>query len=201
MTRSASEPTSLLYPDIRIYGPISQQAYQEDNGAHSSLSPKTNMAAIQQSTKDFSAAIIPVDKGSNHPVTQRQAPLGADGFAELSMTGLYFPSLHSTHPSAWANEKESSPNFRPAVQARRHVSLTSPIVSRQYASAGGTHSKFWCSVCDVGFAQKQGLNRHERDQHGPRSICHLCRTYEWSPARNYLFIKHLKQHHPEVVLT
>ena len=140
MTRSASEPTSLLYPDIRIYGPISQQAYQEDNGAHSSLSPQTNMAAIQQSTKDFSAAIIPVDKGSNHPVTQRQAPLGADGFAELSMTGLCFPSLHSTHPSAWANEKESSPNFRPAVQARRHVSLTSPIVSRQHASAGGTHS-------------------------------------------------------------
>ena len=201
MTRTTSEPTSLLNLDLLIYGPISQQAYQEGNGARSSLLPQTNMVANQQSTTDFRAAIIPIDKGSSYPVTQRRALSGADGFAELSMTGLYVPSLHSTHPSARANEKASSPIFRPAIQVRRHVSLTSPIISRQYASAGGTHRKFWCSVCDVGFAQKQGLNRHERDQHGPRSICHLCRTYEWSPARNYLFIKHLKQHHPEVVLT
>lgn len=197
---STSEPTSLQNPHILIYGPISERACQEDNGARSSWLPQTNMAAIQQLTTDFSNATIPIDEGSNHPVTQRQALLSANHFAELSMTGIYVPSLHSTHPPARLNEEASSPNFRPAIQARHHVSWTPPVASSHFSPAGKTHSRFWCSVCDVGFAQRQGLNRHERDQHGPQNVCHLC-SYKWSPGRKYKFTEHLNRHHPEAVLS
>ena len=196
MTGSTSEPASLVNPDILIYDPISEQ---EDNGTRSSLLPQADMVAIQQSITSFITATIPIDEGSNHPVTQRQAFLGADGIAELSMTGLYVPSLYPTSPSARPKKEAPSPTYRRAIQASRDVSWTPPIASRQFAQAGENHSKFWCSVCDIGFAQKQGLNRHERDQHGPQNVCHLC-TYKWSPGRKYKFTEHLNRHHPEAVL-
>jgi hypothetical protein len=198
MTGSISEPTPLPNHDIPMHGPVSDQMYQEDNGTRNSWLPQASTVAIQQLTMDFSTATISIDEGSNHPATQRQDLWGVDGFVALSMTGLCASSLYSTRPSAHLNEEASSRNFRPAIPASRHV--TTPLLAlSQYTLAGDTHRKFWCRVCDVGFVQRQGLSRHERDQHGPRNICHLCKTYEWSPARKYLFTKHLKRHHPEAV--
>ena len=135
-------------------GPISDQAYQEDNGACNSWLPQTT------TTMDFSTATIPIDEGSNH-ATERQAPWGVNGVAELSMTGL------CTNPSARPNEEASSPNLRPAILASRGVALTSPIASSQFAPADETHRKFWCRVCGVGFVQRQGLNRHKKGKTWP----------------------------------
>jgi hypothetical protein len=199
MTGCTSAPTSLPNLDTLVYGPISEQAYQEDNGALNSWSPHTTTAAIQQSTMDFSTTTVPIYEGSNHPATERQALWGVDGTTELSMTDLYPPFQDSTHPSACPNEEASLPTCRPAIPASHHVIGASPIASSQVTPADDTHRKFWCRICDLGFVQRQGLNRHEREKHGPRNICHLCNTYEWSPARNYLFTKHLRRYHPEAV--
>jgi hypothetical protein len=76
MTGCTSAPTSLPNLDTLVYGPISEQAYQEDNGALNSWSPHTTTAAIQQSTMDFSTTTVPIYEGSNHPATERQALWG-----------------------------------------------------------------------------------------------------------------------------
>jgi len=56
-----------------------------------------------------------------------------------------------------------------------------------------------CSLCGARFATRQGLNRHIRDMHSPRRVCPLCGVFEWSPGRRYLFTRHLKRSHPQVV--
>ncbi len=60
-------------------------------------------------------------------------------------------------------------------------------------------ARFLCSSCDVRFATQQGLNRHNKDMHTPRQVCPHCGIFTWSPARWYLFTKHLARSHPQVV--
>jgi hypothetical protein len=189
--------SSLPIVDILTEGPIPVQVYQEDNGVRNSWLPQSSTVAIQQPTMDVSTASFPIDEEANHPATQRQALWGVDRFTELSMTSLSASSLYSARTYPPQYEEPSSPNFRPAIQANHNVNLTLPIAS---SPASDTLKTFWCRGCNIGFVQRQGLNRHKKD-HGPRNTCPLCKTFKWSPARKYLFTKHLKRQHPEAVPT
>ena len=193
---STSEPSSPPSLDIFPYDPISDHAHLEAYGARNSEPIQASTVAAQRSTTDFSATTIPIDEESMHYATPRQALWGVDGFAELSMNGLAAPTIYSAHPSKVA----SPPNFQSAIHASHHAIVTSSIASSEVVPADDVLRKFWCRACGVSFTQRQGLNRHEREKHGPRNICHLCKSYEWSPARRYLFTRHLKQRHPEAVL-
>ena len=132
-----------------------------------------------------------------YPETSRQAPWGyIDGSAEISTIGHGSSLPYSVHHI----EEAASPNFQSAVQASYPVIVASSISSNQLAPVDAMSETFWCHICGVGFVQKQGLNRHNRDKHIPRNICPLCERYEWSSGRRYLFLRHLERHHPEAVL-
>ncbi|KAH9983858.1 hypothetical protein BJV77DRAFT_241986 [Russula vinacea] len=53
---------------------------------------------------------------------------------------------------------------------------------------------FSCDTCGKRFAQRQGLNRHDRAKHNP-SLCIFC-DVKWS--RPYQYRDHLEAHHPDV---
>lgn len=109
----------------------------------------------------------------------------------------------STIPhSAHRNEDAAPLDFLSAGQTSRHpmASESSPVASTRVLPAGPNRRRFSCRVCDVSFAQRQGLNRHNRDKHQPWNICPHCGVFEWSQARHYLFTKHVKKDHPGIAL-
>ena len=38
------------------------------------------------------------------------------------------------------------------------------------------HKKYWCEPCEIGFSQKQGFTRHNKDKHLQRDLCTYCRN-------------------------
>ena len=62
------------------------------------------------------------------------------------------------------------------------------------------HKKYWCEHCEIGFSQKQGFTRHNKDKHSQRNLCPYCRNFEWSPGRRYKLKVHLKENHPNMAL-
>lgn len=56
----------------------------------------------------------------------------------------------------------------------------------------GRHS---CSICNLDYAQPQGLTRHQHEKHKAK-LCIYCGEFAW--GRRYLFRKHLVNLHPGV---
>ena len=191
---SASEPLPLPGLDAFPYGPITEEAHQDAKGARNSEEMPVSMTVIQKPTMDYSPT-VQFDESPMYPTMSCQALMGDNGLAEFSTSDRGASHLYSAHP----NEEVPSPNLRSEVQASHHVPVTSFIASSKVASANEIRKTFWCNDCGVGFAQRQGLNRHELDMHTPRNICHLCGIFEWSSAREYLFTRHLERHHPGVI--
>ncbi|KAH8995869.1 hypothetical protein EDB86DRAFT_1070294 [Lactarius hatsudake] len=174
-------------------GPITEKAYDEAVGAYHSGSIQASTAAIHESPVDSSASTIHIDERLMYPTTFPQALWGhVDGFPEMS-TNDHGSSL------PYSVEEAASPNFLSTLQTSRPV-ITSSIPSNQVVPVDDISGTLWCPICGISFSQRQGLNRHYRDKHTPRNTCHLCGTYEWSPGRRYMFLRHLKRRHPEAVL-
>jgi hypothetical protein len=190
-TGSTSEPSLLPNLDIPTCAPVSEQSCQETYEAYHSGYFLANIVAFQQRTIDFRTSTVPTDEGFTHHVPPGEALRSVDRFVGLPKNGPGTFSLSSARP----NEEISLPNLQSAIPARHHVTVTS-TTSSQVTPSDNVLKKFWCPDCDIGFVQRQALNRHVRERHGPRNICHLC-SYEWSPARRYKFTMHMKQHHPE----
>ncbi|KAH9171136.1 hypothetical protein EDB89DRAFT_2071044 [Lactarius sanguifluus] len=196
ITDPSSGPSPSQNLNIFPCGPISKIAYHEATRAYHSGSIQASTAAIQESPVDSSAATIHIDEGLMYSKTFPQALWGyVDAFPGMS-TNDHGPSLPYT---VHQNEEAASPNFQSALQTG-HPVITSSIASSQVASVDEISGTLWCPICGIGFSQRQGLNRHNRDKHTPRNTCHLCGTYEWSPGRRYMFLRHLERHHPEAVL-
>ncbi len=109
-----------------------------------------------------------------------------------------FPmNSHGSSPRSVPRDEEAAPtNSRSVGQG---LEGHHPInASNQGVPAGRKLNRFLCQVCDVSFAQRQGLNRHRKDKHKPRKICRHCGIFEWSSARQYLFTRHLKKCRPGV---
>ena len=142
---------------------------------------------------DCRPATVQIDEWPTYPATPRQVLLG--GFAEFSMSGQGAASFHS----AIRNEEAPPPNLRSGGETSHHITVTPTISSSQGAPAAEI-PMFWCHDCGIGFVQVQGFNRHHKDKHSSQNICPVCRNFVWSSARRYLFTRHLKRYHPEVVL-
>ena len=188
----ASEPLPLPGLDAFPRRSISERAYQEAKRSPSRNAQEiqASMAVIQEPTMNRSLPTLRVDDRSTNPATSCHAHCGVYGFAELSMSGQGASSLHSPHQ----NEESPSLNLQPADH---HVTIPSSIASSQVSPADEI---LWCRDCGVSFSQRQGLNRHNRDKHSPRNICSLCGVFVWSSGRKYLFIRHLRRHHPGAVM-
>ncbi len=59
---------------------------------------------------------------------------------------------------------------------------------------------YQCSSCCVSFSQRQGLTRHNKDKHEPKERCSFCVEFTWSQGRRYVYRKHLREEHPDVVM-
>ncbi|KAI9454306.1 hypothetical protein BJY52DRAFT_1392353 [Lactarius psammicola] len=198
ITGPTSEPSSLPNLDIFPCSPVSERVYQEAERVCNSGLFQASMAAIQESPIDPTTANVHINEGSMYPpATSHQALCGyVDGFAGMSMNGHGSSLPYSGHQI----EETASPNFQSAIQASHPAIVASSIASNQVTPVDELSRTFWCHICGVGFVQRQGFNRHNRDKHTPRNICPLCERYEWSSGRRYLFLRHLERHHPGVVL-
>jgi hypothetical protein len=185
---STSEASLIPNLDIPTCAPGSGQPCQDAYEAYHPGYILANIVAFQQRKTDFRTTTVPTDEGSIHHAPPGEALWGVDRFVALPKNGPGTFSLYSARP----NEEISLPNLQSMIQARHHVTVTS-TESSQVAQADEVLK---CGKCDISFSQKQGLNRHEKEKHGPRHICHLC-GYEWSSARRYMFTRHMKRHHPE----
>ncbi|KAH8991493.1 hypothetical protein EDB92DRAFT_660250 [Lactarius akahatsu] len=185
---------TLHQPSIH-YGPVAKQECQvpewaQDYGAVH--------AAIRELSLDASTATVPIGEMLVDPATARET-LGVPGNGITSSSVYYHSSAipHSIH----RNKDAALLNFISANQSGRHPIASSSIASSiRVARAGRNRSRFSCHACDVGFVQRQGLNRHNRDKHRPQNICPHCGVFKWSPARRYLFTKHFERDHPGVPL-
>ncbi|KAF8267348.1 hypothetical protein EI94DRAFT_1337412 [Lactarius quietus] len=151
------------------------------------------MAVTQGFTMYSSAATVSTVE---HPTTPLQVLSGdVNGFAEMSMTSPSSPLPYFVHK----NEGGVSPNLRSEVQANHPADVAPSFVLDQGASVDKDPDHLRCYRCNVGFGQRQALNRHSKDKHSPRYICPHCEIFTWSSGRKYLFRKHLEDHHPEQV--
>lgn len=101
---------------------------------------------------------------------------------------LHVPELTPEHVAL----KKTVQSFATSRRLSGHpVEVNPPLIRRN----------FWCRSCNVDFAQKQGLNRHNKDRHSPRNVCAHCGMFEWTEGRQYRFRRHLQECHPEVAHT
>ncbi|KAH9170765.1 hypothetical protein EDB89DRAFT_1975688 [Lactarius sanguifluus] len=180
------------------YGPMTEQEYQVPECAQHYGEVYAGVATIQEPTMETSSPTVPIGETLVDPATARKT-LGVPGNGITSPSVYYHSSTipHSIH----RNEDVALLDFISASQAGRHPIASSSIASSiRVAQAGRNRSRFSCRACDVGFVQKQALNRHNRDKHQPRNICPHCGVFKWSPARRYLFTKHFERDHPGVPL-
>ncbi|KAH9171141.1 hypothetical protein EDB89DRAFT_1175857 [Lactarius sanguifluus] len=181
------------YRPLISYGPTAEQGYQVPRCAQDYEAVLVIIAAIEEPILDTRAATFPIGEMLVDPATARET-LGeyiVPGNGITSSSAHYYGST-----SVYLNEDASPLGFTSAGRAGRHPVASSIRVAR----AGRNRTRFSCRVCNVGFVQRQGLNRHNRDKHQPRNICPHCGVFKWSPARHYLLTKHFERDHPGVPL-
>jgi hypothetical protein len=71
----------------------------------------------------------------------------------------------------------------------------SRVSQRPDEKRGAPQGRYSCSICELDYAQPQGLTRHQREKHKAR-LCMYCREFAW--ARPYLFREHLVKRHPGI---
>jgi hypothetical protein len=85
--------------------------------------------------------------------------------------------LQKTDTDPAATSSQSSPSLRPGEKLE--------------VSQG----RYSCNICNLDYAQSQGLTRHQCEKHNAR-LCIYCRKFAW--GRPYLFRKHLVKRHPGI---
>ncbi|KAI9433816.1 hypothetical protein H4582DRAFT_2060509 [Lactarius indigo] len=180
------------------YGPVAEYEHQVSEYAQDYGTVHPSTAAIQEPTLDTNTATVPIGEMMVDPATARLA-LGRYNVGTTSSLVHHHSSTipHYVH----RNENAAPLDFILAGRVGRHPMASSSVASSiRVARAGRNRTRFLCGVCDVGFVQRQGLNRHNGDKHQPRNICPHCGVFKWSPARHYLFTRHFKRDHPGVPL-
>jgi hypothetical protein len=148
------------------------------------------------------AVTLPVGKMSLYPETARES---LSGYISLG-TGVTSSPVHDLKPTficsvpVHQNENAVFPNLLSTGQASHHTMESSSVSSVRDPPVRRNRRTYSCRACNANFVQRQGFNRHNRDKHQRRKICPHCRIFTWSPARNYLFTKHLERDHQEVTL-
>ncbi|KAI9436347.1 hypothetical protein H4582DRAFT_2058997 [Lactarius indigo] len=180
------------------YGLVAEHEHQFPEYAQDYEAIYPGIEAIQEPTLDTNTAPVPIGEKMVDPATTREA-LGRYNVRTTSSSVHYHSSTipHYVH----RNENAAPLDFISAGRIGRHPMASSSITSSiRVARASRNRTRFSCGVCDVGFVQRQGLNRHNGDKHQPKNICPHCGVFKWSPARHYLFTRHFKRDHPGVPL-
>jgi hypothetical protein len=89
---------------------------------------------------------------------------------------------------------------RAANTSSSRAATPAPRSPRQPLAAGrraAPERPYSCNVCGKGYAQSQGVRRHQRETHNAR-LCKYCLTFEW--GRPYRYRQHLVKWHPQAVV-
>ena len=112
-----------------------------------------------------------------------------------------FPVPPAPHISSCApppiqrrEESERRVGSHLSKKMRKKCAATSSSSRRRPHGRKAPERPFSCNPCDRKFAQRQGLNLHNRAKHNP-SLCISC-DFRWS--RPYQYRDHLEAHHPEL---
>jgi hypothetical protein len=139
-----------------------------------------------------------LDTRSIYPTSFSQTPL----LAQSTIHTTNRPSNHcgTIGPYPPFGHRSMPPSFRSASHRRHHTTAVPPVSSSQVSAPRRIPKKYRCEACPLGFAQRQGLQRHCKDVHGSRQLCPRCGDFEWSLGRKYTLRKHFEAMHPGVAL-
>ena len=85
--------------------------------------------------------------------------------------------------------------FRKTKTGPAAASLRSSPSLRSGEKPGVSQGRYSCNICNLDYAQPQGLARHQYEKH-KAILCIYCREFSW--GRPYLFRMHLVKQHPGV---
>ena len=140
-----------------------------------------------------------------HPFTAATPPYQASLTGAVPTEPVFSPLTipASTSPVTHCQDQAAS---RDRPQQSRKLSKELATASsvrhpRSSSRSAGTRkdskSTYLCENCDEKFAQRQGLNRHQRERHGGNlARCIFCGVFKWS--RPYKLKEHLTRGHPEL---
>ena len=98
-------------------------------------------------------------------------------------------------PDVAIAESETSPEAPSSVE-------TDPEPPTMQEGTRGTtvaEEPNYCHYCRVSFTQPQGFRRHLKDMHEDKESCTHCSSFKWSRGRPYLYRRHLRLKHSEVM--
>ena len=183
-------------PLLEDHLPISTRPFSL-TGSHSSGFGDQNSSATHAATRGTmedshieTTSFEKIVMDSSCPLTN-QAP-------GLHTSGTYPPNSTSNDFSLLdTNDKESPHNFRLDCQGHQLATTGGFTPPPGCVLAYRDRKKYWCEHCEIGFSQKQGFARHNKDKHLPRNLCPYCRNFEWPPGRLYKLKAHVKGNHPD----
>jgi hypothetical protein len=136
--------------------------------------------------------------GSIHSALSRKTPVITD--SAIHTTNCPSNNRSSIGLYSGYGYRSAARNFGSASKRRHHKAGVQPIAPSQVSVPRRISKKDWCEECEVGFTQRQGLQRHRKDVHGSRQLCPCCRDFQWSLGRKYALRKHFEATHPGVAL-
>jgi len=102
-----------------------------------------------------------------------------------------------THEPTCVQFQQGAPHDQPQKfhKTGNGPTATSWRSGRRPATIHGVpRRRYLCSICGKGYAQRQGVTRHQREVH-KTNLCRHCRAFGW--GRPYLLREHLERRHPD----
>ena len=169
-------------------------------GPHSSgfgdQNSSSSPVAIRRTTEDSRMETTSFEKmvmDLSHPVPDQRPELHASGSHLPNSISKDFSLLDSN----FIHDRETSSDFPLGRQPHQLATTGGSPPPQSCVFVYRDRKKYWCGRCEIGFSQKQGFTRHNKDKHLQRNLCPYCRNFEWSPGRLYKLKAHIKENHPD----
>ena len=130
-----------------------------------------------------------------HPPVQRHKYVGVNKIPDDSVPS---PFHGVTREPTSVQIHQRAPHDQPQKiqKTGNRPTATSWQSGRQPTTINGAHRRrYLCTICGKGYAQRQGVTRHQREVHKTNS-CRHCRAFQW--GRPYLLREHLERRHPDI---
>ena len=175
------EPLRDVHPFISTRPSSWMGHHSSEFGDYTALPPTM---ALRGWTRDNLKATTSLDMVSTRLPSSSQAP----GIYTCSTVHVSDPTSNGDCPlDPYSTRDEVAlskfPLERQGPQLLTTVAFTPPP---RRVSVHGESKKCWCHICDTGFTQTQGFNRHNKDKHSQQNPYPYCSDFKSSPGRKYL---------------
>ena len=147
----------------------------------------TPPGAIRYQDNDGEAAIVSSSpQESNHQASYKPR--------SIQRHRRVLPNFIDTSSSS----SRSSPMYVGSFSAASPPFQGTPQRPSRYAK-NRPEKEHWCPSCGAGFSKSQALGRHVKDMHKVKIPCIHCASFAWPRGRRYLYQRHLKMQHPQII--